>query len=500
MTGSHGSKLRFKSYCIFFVSVVMTLALCLMFSFSGLDRKKFLINGKQSSLTIEFDKSVLRQKVESNSSIQITKERISVSNLNPSSMNLKASEVGIRNTSGNNSNYWWIYKKFLNEINFLNSKVFAGNGNKEVSTSAVKQIQMPTQKAAAVNQFEMPTQNAAAANPGAGKSDIKESVPVTNPYLAINESIRQSKVRQNLLNNGNIDSASSYRADTCVKCFQTNFTILLNQENLCRGLHSIDILITIASSPNEHIKRQAIRKTWGSKCNQGNPVIKCVFLIGNTQDSSTQHILSQESSYYKDIVQFDFVDSYGNLTYKTLTGLSWAAKYCSSAQYVMKTDTDMFVNTDLLPILVKHAPKTLFMGGFCWGPSSPNRDAMSKWFVPLKSYKHDKFPAMCSGTGYVMSKDVVISVLRIADNIPFFHLEDVYISLCLKTIGVKPVKLAGFDNLQTPFQGCHYKNYVITSHYISPEQQYTFWDQLKLCSITVLPNNVYRELPFPYVS
>lgn len=304
------------------------------------------------------------------------------------------------------------------------------------------------------------------------------------------------------------------RDDSCVNCSKNDFKIILSQEKMCKTPPKIDILILISSAPSEYVQRRAIRQTWGSRCNHIDSRIKCVFVIGNFRsdsanidkirtfpskvvDDSYNSQLRKESEDFKDIVQFDFIDSYGNLTYKTLSGLKWAVNVCASAEYVMKTDTDMFVNTELLPLLVQAAPRTLFMGGFCWGPSFPHRDISSKWFVSYKSYRHHQFPPMCSGTGYIMSRDVVQLILRKSLNVPFFHLEDVYISLCIQKTDVTSVKLAGFSNLMTQFEDCDlYKNNVITSHYMNPEVLYDYWEKLKSCNISISPEEVYRELEF----
>lgn len=304
------------------------------------------------------------------------------------------------------------------------------------------------------------------------------------------------------------------RDDSCVNCSKNDFKIILSQEKMCKTPPKIDILILISSAPSEYVQRRAIRQTWGSRCNHIDSRIKCVFVIGNFRsdsanidkirtfpskvvDDSYNSQLRKESEDFKDIVQFDFIDSYGNLTYKTLSGLKWAVNVCASAEYVMKTDTDMFVNTELLPLLVQAAPRTLFMGGFCWGPSFPHRDIFSKWFVSYKSYRHHQFPPMCSGTGYIMSRDVVQLILRKSLNVPFFHLEDVYISLCIQKTDVTSVKLAGFSNLMTQFEDCDlYKNNVITSHYMNPEVLYDYWEKLKSCNISISPEEVYSELEF----
>ncbi|CAC5392414.1 B3GALT1 [Mytilus coruscus] len=286
-----------------------------------------------------------------------------------------------------------------------------------------------------------------------------------------------------------------------LKCFGHEFEILLNHDKLCEKSHDIDILILISSSIKQFSERQAIRKSWGSECNRNDTAIKCLFVIGNhrlTSDglriSTRDSGLQEESTLYKDIVQIDYIDSYGNLTYKTVFSISWAVRYCASAKFVMKTDTDMYVNTYLLPFIIKKAP-TKFIGGFCWGPSTPHRNRNSKWYVSFKGYREDKFPPMCSGTGYVISMDLVLTILQTSEHIPFFHLEDVYIAMCLQKMRVTPNYLHGFNNMKPGFTPCSYKNDIITSHGVTPKELVTYWNQIKSCSVSVIPENVYKPRP-----
>ncbi|XP_076071488.1 beta-1,3-galactosyltransferase 1-like [Mytilus galloprovincialis] len=283
-----------------------------------------------------------------------------------------------------------------------------------------------------------------------------------------------------------------------LKCFGHDFEILINEHTLCEKSDDIDILILISSSQNQFNERQAIRKSWGSECNRNDTAIKCLFVIGNdrlTSGVSTKDSgLQEESTLYKDIVQIDYIDSYGNLTYKTVFSISWAARYCSSAKYVMKTDTDMYVNTNLLPFITKKAPNT-FIGGYCWGPSTPHRNRNSKWYVSFKGYKENKFPPMCSGTGYIISMDLVLTILQTSEYIPFFYLEDVYIAMCLKKMRVTPIYLLGFNNIKPRFNPCFYKNDIITSHGVKPRELITFWNQIKSCNVSIIPENVYKPRP-----
>ena len=51
-----------------------------------------------------------------------------------------------------------------------------------------------------------------------------------------------------------------------------------------------------------------------------------------------------ESADHGDLVQGSFTDSYRNLTYKNVMGLLWVTQFCSHAQYIVKTDDDMFLD------------------------------------------------------------------------------------------------------------------------------------------------------------
>jgi len=59
--------------------------------------------------------------------------------------------------------------------------------------------------------------------------------------------------------------------------------------------------------------------------------------------------VADESTKYGDVIQEGFLDTYNNLTLKSVMLLKWVRTHCRHALYVMKTDDDMFVN---LPRLI----------------------------------------------------------------------------------------------------------------------------------------------------
>ncbi|KAH3839463.1 hypothetical protein DPMN_112894 [Dreissena polymorpha] len=286
---------------------------------------------------------------------------------------------------------------------------------------------------------------------------------------------------------------SDGRPDECSNCFPMDFTSMISPDRLCDG-GRVNLLIVVLSSVTNRLARESIRSTWGSLCNSMNSIIRLAFVIGNNLNKNDNFLLLEESGKFNDIIQADFRDTYANLTYKTMTGLKWSHTHCSNAKYVMKTDDDMFINTEVLPILLQAAPKRNFMGGFCWGPSSPHRQTSSKWYVSITQYRKPLFPAMCSGTGYLLSTDVVGNIVKVARNIPFFYLEDVYVAICVNKFGVSPVNLAGFSNMFVNSSPCVYRNSVITSHQLPPETLTRYWEESRTCPLSPLsPTQVFHS-------
>ena len=51
-----------------------------------------------------------------------------------------------------------------------------------------------------------------------------------------------------------------------------------------------------------------------------------------------------------------------------------------------------------------------------------------KWVCPKYMYNGKSYPSMLSGSGYVMSRSTAICLYKEALEMPFFHLEDVFVT------------------------------------------------------------------------
>ncbi|XP_077580629.1 beta-1,3-galactosyltransferase 2-like [Stigmatopora nigra] len=265
------------------------------------------------------------------------------------------------------------------------------------------------------------------------------------------------------------------------------FPYLINEPDKCKGSRTAPFLVFLITTEALQVEaREAMRQTWANERLVPEVAIVRLFLLGKHEGpltSNHQKILSEESQKYHDIIQQDFLDSYYNLTLKTLMGLHWVAHYCSEANYVMKTDSDMFVNTDRLIhrlLIPEQKPKRNYFTGHVIRNESPNQDKNNKAYVPREEYSKAKFPAFCSGTGYVLSGDLAPRIYTASLSLHQVHLEDVNMGLCLAKLGLEPTNPPDglFYHWRKPYIVCEY-NKLITSHGFEPKEIIKYWRRMQ---------------------
>ncbi|XP_053320832.1 beta-1,3-galactosyltransferase 5-like [Spea bombifrons] len=250
------------------------------------------------------------------------------------------------------------------------------------------------------------------------------------------------------------------------------------------------LLLLIPSPPQDSSVRDALRKTWANESLVAGISTMRLFLLGRTLDKSAQEKVERESEIHHDIVQQDFVDSYGNLTLKTLMGFEWVYRLCPNVSYVMKVDSDMFLNPWFLVrrILEPEKPvKVRFFTGLVLVGSTPFRDKQSKWYIPPSVYPKNYYPPYCSGTGYVFSGDIAASVYKSIRTVPIFPLEDVFVGMCLEASGIKISRTSGnlFTLERLDYNRCKFAR-MVTVHHYKPNDLLSLWpdfvDAVKSCS------------------
>lgn len=267
---------------------------------------------------------------------------------------------------------------------------------------------------------------------------------------------------------------------SCHSCFVHRYQYVLNNANICatrNRTRSIRIIIIIFTKHENFRQREALRQTWLRASNRNTDKIRYAFVLGTSPNNRLQTALETENSIHNDIIQQNFLDSYRNLTLKTVTALKWASDYCGHAEFLMKTDDDVFVNTEaLLATLSQHKSQLQeSVGGYCWSKEKPNRQRDSKWYISYKMYPKKYFPGFCSGTGYVTSIRVAKKLFDVSKNVPLLPLEDVYIGLCLRALRMSVTTIKGFNFEKVPLGCIYHSNDLITSHQLDPSNLKTVW-------------------------
>ncbi|NXE80050.1 B3GT2 galactosyltransferase, partial [Cochlearius cochlearius] len=261
-----------------------------------------------------------------------------------------------------------------------------------------------------------------------------------------------------------------------------SFKFIINEKEKCKDKTPFLVLL-IATTAAEIQHRSSIRKTWGNESVVPGAGVVRLFMLG-IESKGPDEVLLRESEQYHDIIQQDFLDTYHNLTLKTLMGMKWVASYCSGASFVMKTDSDVFVNTiyliEKLLRPLSPPPQNYFTGCLMKG-HKPIRNKKNKWYISEEEYPGDKFPPFCSGTGYIFSGDLASKIVSASVTIKFIHLEDVYVGLCLNAEGIQivpPPSYSLFNIYKVPFSPCRYNN-IITSHHIQTNEHVVYWEILQ---------------------
>lgn len=249
--------------------------------------------------------------------------------------------------------------------------------------------------------------------------------------------------------NGTLVFDAAERPKFCNGCFKFGYHMLKEEPATCQNQENIHLVFLISTTPLSLKKRMIIRDTWASYSKKNTANIRYAFLLGDIAEEGIQEMINTEDKFYRDILQGDFPENYYTLTIKTLMGYHWAAKHCPNNTFIIKTDDDVFINIPAVLDMIKKHENVLqsSIGGFCKKDIEPVRDIKSKYYVSHVEYPRKRFPGYCSGTGYVTSINVVKRVIEVSRNIPFFHLEDVYIAFCLDHLNFTLQNIEGFNTV-----------------------------------------------------
>ncbi|KAF7643309.1 hypothetical protein LDENG_00241990 [Lucifuga dentata] len=260
------------------------------------------------------------------------------------------------------------------------------------------------------------------------------------------------------------------------------YPMLINQPHVCDGKPYL--LLAVKSLVPHFDRRQAIRESWGRVGVLANRTVVTVFLLGNTMVvdhfPDLSEMLGHETELHRDILQWDYRDTFFNLTLKEVLFLDWFNQHCPHTQYIVKGDDDVFVNTlriiDFLEGLSKVKAKDLFIGDVI-SNAGPHRDHKLKYFIP-ESVFVGSYPPYAGGGGYLYSGELARRLYSISQQVVLYPIDDVYTGMCLKKLGLTPEKHTGFKtfDIEEKYKSnpCIYRNLMLV-HSRTPQEMLKIW-------------------------
>ncbi|KAM8987262.1 beta-1,3-galactosyltransferase 1-like isoform 2-T2 [Ara ararauna] len=259
------------------------------------------------------------------------------------------------------------------------------------------------------------------------------------------------------------------------------YRFLLNQPHKCRERAPFLVLL-VATGSEDTGGRGCIRQTWGNESSVPGVSILRLFLLGlhPVFADALGPVLQEENAEHGDLLQQDFLDTYNNLTLKTLMGMEWVSKHCPNATYVMKADRDVFLNLDYLIRRLLMPPKTAFVTGYIYRKTGPLRSKAYKWYVPYEVYPNATYPPYCGGPGYVLSADVASKVYAVAQTLPLINMEDAFVGICLHAlgIGITASPWGAFSMVRVRYEPCRFARAVMVHRY-SPQEVLELWPRFQ---------------------
>ncbi|XP_072948221.1 beta-1,3-galactosyltransferase 1-like [Epargyreus clarus] len=293
-----------------------------------------------------------------------------------------------------------------------------------------------------------------------------------------------------------------FRRNRTLKHYLDNIKVYIEPSTTeCERHKDIPLLALVSSSPNRFEHREAIRSTWAKH-------VTTYFILGLNGPTMEDVLVDNyvEAKMYSDMVVFDLVDHYQNLTLKTALMLKWTLDRCPHAQFLFKTDDDVLVNPwTMNEVLDQNKDADLI--GYSKENTSLHRNEHNKWYLPRWLHYEDRISQYLSGTGYLINGKKINNILEAAYEVPLVNLEDVYFTYLVakQKLGLHMVH----DARLSPYKpwmplSCMYWG-LASVHSLGPEEMRRVWPGLlalgqdherhkeKLCSFydTYLSSDIF---------
>lgn len=246
---------------------------------------------------------------------------------------------------------------------------------------------------------------------------------------------------------------------------------------LCPALGArLKLLVLVTSAPSHGAARAAVRLTWGHYAARAD--VALAFVLG-APPAALRAAVEAEDALYGDVIVGRSLDSYSNLTLKTLSMLEWTDTYCPRAPRLLKTDDDMFINIPrLLEFAAARANATRTVWGKVVRKSLPKRTTKSKYYVSPVQFPGKVFPDFATGPAYLLTADCVRALLAAAPAEPYVRLEDVFVTGVLASkLNITRRHAPEFYNKKVAAHPCAIQR-GLAIHMVRYHEQFDMWRKL----------------------
>uniref|UniRef100_A0A8C5PW50 Hexosyltransferase n=1 Tax=Leptobrachium leishanense TaxID=445787 RepID=A0A8C5PW50_9ANUR len=276
-----------------------------------------------------------------------------------------------------------------------------------------------------------------------------------------------------------------------------HFPQILNSPMKCGGPASSEevfLLLAIKSSPGNYERRAILRQTWAVEQKYSGAQVKTIFLSGTVGDEKInkrmKRLLEIEHKTHGDILQWDFKDSFFNLTLKQFLFHQWLEENCPGAHFIFNGDDDVFVNTFNVITYLRGLGKNgadphLFVGQLI-ANVGPVRESNSKYFVPVQVTTSNSYPMYCGGGGILMSRYTAHAIYNKSMTLDLFPIDDVYLGMCLQKANLVPASHMGMRTVgvRVPsakldsFDPCYYRELLMVHRFV-PYEMLVMWNAIQ---------------------
>lgn len=206
---------------------------------------------------------------------------------------------------------------------------------------------------------------------------------------------------------------------------------------------NVSVFYIIRTHPRNLRWRSIVRSTWAASLKNS-----LVFVLGVERIGEMTEMVQAEGKIYDDLIVFDMIDTYSNMTLKSLNILRWIERSCQAPRFFIQGDPDIIAFPDEIASYTSTLDANFIaVYGKCWKGAKARREDSSKWALSPLVYASVTYPTYLAGGAWLFTPATAIRLLMALEKPLFYiHIDDMLISgifaelmnvqrICLDTIG-----------------------------------------------------------------